>query len=500
MKISSYSNRIGGFVSSNTGVIRNCYSDAKVKHDRNAAGFAFENLGEIVTSLAQRRTAGKENIGCFCVQNRGRIEGSGWHCPTNKIKEKDSETFVDPDRIVSYDEITELSEKLSLGDAWLTPKSGDSRLELDDSLAPVDTRGKTPIIIKNESQLMQLAASIAGGDTEAADGYYQLGGDIKLGGKKWIPIGFSETVPFTGIFDGAGHRIKGFKVQSKGLAAAGFFGYIKGGTVANLSLDCVVDAAGGVLTGGMCASNEKGTITNCRVVAKIYAEKACGGFVGKNDGVIDRCAFIGKVVKAIPIILLFLPLIGLLLALLIVGLILLLNRLGDTPYQQEIIDINQIPVVDPGNYDPPPAGSERISIEMNQEAYFNVETQVGLIDFVNPKRGTKELLIRIVISDAELMRTVGRTGRSAQEQAALEAQEGYDAETSYQELYRSGLIQIGYALPGAKLGALADGTTLPVGSYDMMVVVDAYDPETHEKAVLKAQLPITIHMVKSAGS
>ena len=47
MKISSYSNRIGGFVAENTGIIRNCYSDAKVKHDRNVAGFVYENAGTI---------------------------------------------------------------------------------------------------------------------------------------------------------------------------------------------------------------------------------------------------------------------------------------------------------------------------------------------------------------------------------------------------------------------------------------------------------------------
>ena len=58
----------------------------------------------------------------------------------------------------------------------------------------------------------------------------------------------------------------------------------------------------------------------------------------------------------------------------------------------------------------------------------------------------------------------------------------------------------GYSLPAAKLGTLADGTMLPEGNYEMLVVVDAYDPETHEKSVLKTQLPITIHIVKSAES
>ena len=72
------------------------------------------------------------------------------------------------------------------------------------------------------------------------------------------------------------------------MAAAGFFGYIKGGKVINLTLDCVLDAAGGVLSGAMCAENAKGMLINCHVLAKVSADKICGGFVGKNEGLIER--------------------------------------------------------------------------------------------------------------------------------------------------------------------------------------------------------------------
>ena len=497
MNISSYSNRIGGFVAINAGMIKDCYSDAKVKHDRNASGFVFENVGKIYTSLAQKQTTGKENIGCFYVQNKGSIEGSGWLCPSKKKKDIE---YADAHMTVDADDITQISEKMGFGSAWCHPQKNDKRMELDKTLAVPEVNGKEPILIDRAEQLLQIAKAIASGDSDAASAYYKLTCDIKLSGKKWLPIGISDSTPFCGVFDGNGYSIKGFKVKAKGLAAAGFFGYIKGGKVINLTLDCVLDAAGGVLSGAMCAENAKGMLINCHVLAKVSADKICGGFVGKNEGLIERCSFVGKVSKVIPIILFFLPLIGLLLALLLIGLILLLKRFGGSPYQQEQIDVNQVPVVDTGTYAPPPAGSERISIEMNQEAYFNVDTGVGLIDFVNPKRGTKELVIRIVISDAELKRTIGRTGRTAEEQAALEATDGYDANASYQELYRSGLVQIGYSLPAAKLGTLADGTMLPEGNYEMLVVVDAYDPETHEKSVLKTQLPITIHIVKSAES
>ena len=497
MKISSYSNRIGGFAAVNTGMIKDCYSDAKIKHDRNAAGFVFENTGVIQSSLVQKRTSGKESIGCFYVKNKGSITDSGWILSTKKKKSMDDE-YVDPERIVDCENLKDAFQKLYLGESWIEPQENDSKIELNDSLAVLDTQGREAVEISSADQLLEISAAIAGGDADAAGTYYKLTKNIKLSGKAWIPLGLSETTPFTGIFDGQGFKISGFKIKSKGLEAAGFFGHIKGASVANLTLDCIVDAKDGALTGSMCADNDGGTIVNCRVLAKLYADKTCGGFVGRNTGVIERCAFIGKISKAIPIILFFLPFIGLLLILLIIALILLMKRWGDSPYVPEVIDPNQRPVVDTGTYDPPPAGSERISIEMNQEAYFNVATQVGLIDFVNPKRGTKNLVIRIQISDAELMETIGKTGRTAEEQEKLNADPNYKPETTYQELFRSGLLEIGYALDAAKFSALPDGTTLPVGKYDMMVVVDAYDPETNEKSVMKTQLPITIHMVQSA--
>lgn len=496
MKISSYSNRIGGFAAINTGYIRNCYSDAKVKHDRNVAGFVFENSGEIMCSVAQKRTYGKENIGCFFVQNKGTLEGCGWLCHENKKKKEES--YVDSEMIVTYKDLLEVAERLGLANVWKPIKKDDSRIELDFSPVSIGTNGTEPILVDSADQLVEISKSIAGGDANAASAHYQLKKDINLGGREWIPIGVSDTTPFKGIFDGNGHSIKNFKIKSKGFSAAGFFGYVKNAMIANLSLDCILDAAGGVLSGAMCAENNKGTIKNCRVVARAYADKICGGFVGKNSGLIEQCAFIGMVTKAIPIIWFFFPLIGLLLALLILGLILLMRRSHEPPFVQESIDINQIPIINTEPVTPPPQGTERISIVLCEEAYFNVDTGVGLIDFENPSRGTRDLLIHIVVSDAELLRVIGKTGRTATEQAALEAKGDYDPASHYTELYRSGLIQIGHALPAAKLGALPDGTTLPEGDYEMLVMIDAYDPETYEKSHVKTQFPITIHVVKSA--
>lgn len=501
MKISSYANRIGGFASVNTGVINDCYSDAKVKYDSNAAGFVFENTGMIGNSVAQKKTIGKENIGGFCYRNRGIIMESGW-LRENGAEKKYHKKYSDLDLALDYEKITELTAKLGLGSRWKTPEEGDKRLEFsaEQNGNARATEGKEVVEISSAEELFKISADIAGGDAYAAACCYKLIKDINLKGKKWLPLGISETMAFSGVFDGNGFKIYNFKIDAKGLNYAGFFGYVKAAHVMNLTLDCIVKAAGGNTVGGMCGTNNGGEFSNCRVLARVHAEKCCGGFVGNNAGTIEKCCFIGKITPIIPILLWLLPLFGAILLLLIAGIIILVINLNKSPYNPAIIDPNGVPIVDDTPVTPPPAGSNRISFELNQEVYVNSETQVGIINYVNPKRSTQDVVISIKISDAELLKTIGTTGRSAEDQAALEATEGYNPEKSYQELYRSGRLQIGYKLDLCQLSSLPNGTTLPVGDYEMIVAIDAYDPETNEKAVVNAQAPITVHIVAPSAA
>ena len=498
MKTASYLSRVGGFVSINTGSIRDCYTDAKVKYENNAAGFVFENTGGIARSVSKGQTSGRENIAGFCCRNKGTIANAGWLC---SAETSGKTSYLDAALEIAYEKAEALKDKLGLGAAWRALDGEGERLELDEQVNTYlfDAEGTSVIGIGSAEELERLALDIAAGDEAAASAHYRLVCDINLHGKKWLPLGLSDAAPFTGIFDGGGHKITNFKIRSKKLEYAGFFGCIKGGVVANLSLDCIADARGGHVTGCLCGINDKGMIVNCRVVARVSAEKICGGFVGKNMGVIEKCCFIGKIVPAAPLVLIFLPFCALLVLLLAVGAGIMLNRLLSPPWSPEIIDPNARPSTATGTYTPPPAGSNRISFELNQEVYISSVTQVGIVNYVNPKRSTQDVVIRVLISDAELMRTIGKTGRSASEQAALEAEQGYDAETSYQELYRSGRIKIGYEIEAIKLSALADGTLLPVGDYEMLVAIDAYDPDTNEKSVVNAQAPITVHVVDPEG-
>ena len=120
---------------------------------------------------------------------------------------------------------------------------------------------------------------------------------------------------------------------------------------------------------------------------------------------------------------------------------------------------------------------------------------VGQMDYINPHRSTQDVVIRLCVTDAELTKLgydlIACKVRTQEEMNA----EGYDPTKSYTELYCSGRLQIGYKLSVCKLSELPNGENLKVGDYDMIMLIDAYDPETNEKSIVNAQAVTTIHIV-----
>ena len=181
------------------------------------------------------------------------------------------------------------------------------------------------------------------------------------------------------------------------------FGYIKNGVVANLDVDCVVNAKGGMFSGALCGVNG-GTIVNCSVVAKVGADKNCGGFCGKNYGEITDCSFIGAVTPIVPIWVYLVPAMIAALLLLLIGLLLLLGRMNETPYQPPMIDPGSAPVIEKDPVVKPAEGTSLISLNLNRDVYVNVVPdsasgrQAGVIDCHNPLRSTENIVLRILIS------------------------------------------------------------------------------------------------------
>ena len=117
-----------------------------------------------------------------------------------------------------------------------------------------------PYLISTAAQLKGLADNVNNG-TSYDGSCFKLGDDINLAGYAWTPVGghcpltdSEQGVPtglyFGGNFDGCNHTISGINISNPAAetGAYGLFGYVNGGTIANLSV------AGSLDMGDSCAS------------------------------------------------------------------------------------------------------------------------------------------------------------------------------------------------------------------------------------------------------
>ncbi len=118
-------------------------------------------------------------------------------------------------------------------------------------------------------------------------------------GEGWNPIG-DERNPFTGIFDGNGHKITNLRIKPRlkgGPEASkekGLFGNAKKSTIKNLFLS-ISAIEGHALVGGLVGRNG-GDIINCYVTGNIKGHFVVGGLAGDNDhGKITNSYFTGNV-------------------------------------------------------------------------------------------------------------------------------------------------------------------------------------------------------------
>ena len=119
------------------------------------------------------------------------------------------------------------------------------------------------------------------------DKCFVLCNDINYDGE-WEPIGGGgeQKDMFSGVFDGAGHKITGLEIS--GSDYVGLFAHIYGGTVKNLNV--FADITGENYVGVIAGELIGGTIENCHTSGLCLAEEnIAGGIAGKNEGIIKRC-------------------------------------------------------------------------------------------------------------------------------------------------------------------------------------------------------------------
>lgn len=483
---------LGGFCGLNSGSISDSYSISELSQAKHKGGFCFKNLGEIhkcfsISSVKKviLNTFFHENNGIITYSFNG-VESQSQHRVSN-IHVNNDVNFCD----FSTTKISELKEILDLefNDFWHEHKDSDNLLSLElkndfyDCSKNVENTDSQPIFIRTKEDLFSISDKIKNGDVVAASSYYVLENDIDLKGKSWNPIG-TVLSPFSGIFDGNGHKIYNFKVIDKELVFAGFFGVVENALIANLQIDGIVKT--GKYSGGFIGMSKNSKIYSCSAVAQVIGKDIIGGFVGNNNkGIIKGCYFNGKIKKPFPLI--WIMLIPLLIAMILIGLYILNPMKNKSTFNNVPIDPYSAKTT---NIEPYKGEKNKASFSFSDVVEFidgKADVKFGSIDSTN-----QSMTIKIQITDQELVKKIGKTGRTSKEQAELDSNENYDPSNTRVTISESGLVLPGYSLKKLVLNTLPDGTTLPNGMYNGIAFLNFFNSETNEKAIINSQIPVAV--------
>lgn len=482
---------IGGFAAVNHGNIENCNSVVKLDiQKRLTGGFVAENAGTIENSYSFGRI--DKLTGGFVGLDQGSTCKANYFLYKEKEGSKKIKRLSDADKGQRLDELKNNDTISAIG--FDTEKIWEYRgneipigfIEENWSYE-IPGQDREPLLISSVDELKEWATKVNDGDKEAAAAYIRLENDLDLGGKEWIPIGESRVNPFTGIFDGNGHQVRNFHLKDKKRENKGFFGFLKG-DVYNLSVDCIISQ--GSCVGGLAAQND-GTIGCCSAVVSIKGnDGVIGGLAGKNTGRIFHSYTAGRIHMLVIPIWWGIPLLGILVLLLVFlkdpdG---FLPTFAPVPYDDDAIPI-------PDDVNTPNTDGNFVSFQFKQQIDVDLATGFCQFEFKNPGNSNHNIVVQLQFTDAQAIRVMGGTGRSAQEQARLEAMPGYDPENNRTVIAESGAIAPGYQLDNLRLVDLEGGAVLPAGTYNAMVYLVFYDIGTNNRAMLESQLPveITVH-------
>ena len=165
-----------------------------------------------------------------------------------------------------------------------------------------------PYQIATANDLLTLAA-----DANDYDANFVLTADIDLGSSGTFTTAVIapdtdnsnytfEGTSFTGVFNGAGHKILSLSIETGGAGNdyLGLFGCVKSGKVENLRLENVIIISGddSYRLGGLVGFNNDGNIINCSSAGDVNGgdnSQFIGGLVGYNYGSISDCYSTGTV-------------------------------------------------------------------------------------------------------------------------------------------------------------------------------------------------------------
>lgn len=142
-----------------------------------------------------------------------------------------------------------------------------------------------PYLVFNENQLSQMVNFL---DQEGV--VFKLMKDLNLTtwisennpSQGWLPVGV-ESSPFRGKFYGNNHTISGLMINRSSTNHVGFFGYVSGATINDLTIEGTT-ITGSKYVGGMFGYISESSVTNCHVVLTgapgVSGRYFVGGFSG----------------------------------------------------------------------------------------------------------------------------------------------------------------------------------------------------------------------------
>jgi hypothetical protein len=133
--------------------------------------------------------------------------------------------------------------------------------------------------------------------------HFKLMADVDLSsftGTSFNIIGTDYYHPFTGVFDGNGHKISNFNYTCPGRSRVGIFGYVfdAKAEIKDLGLTAPnIDVVRGSNVGSLVGWFRGGTITDCYVEdSSVVGSEYVGGLVGESEGIITNCFSTGSVI------------------------------------------------------------------------------------------------------------------------------------------------------------------------------------------------------------
>jgi uncharacterized repeat protein (TIGR02543 family) len=145
-------------------------------------------------------------------------------------------------------------------------------------------------VISNAAQLAQFAWRVNGGET-CLGNTVTLADDIDLASHDWAPAGPDFFARFEGAFDGAGHTVRGLRINKPATPYQGLFGNVGAdGSVRNLTVTNVA-ITGQFYVGGI-AGRSFGTLSNCTVASGSVSgtSYSVGGVLGCAEGALFDCS------------------------------------------------------------------------------------------------------------------------------------------------------------------------------------------------------------------